>query len=66
MNPEKPRGHFLTFDLGSPTHCAEISAALKKNGVLTDYRGQKLRIGFGLYHTEENILKLISRCETRK
>ena len=61
MNPKKPRGHFLTFDLGSPTHCAEISDALKKNGVLTDYRGQKLRVGFGLYHTEADVLKLVSR-----
>ncbi len=53
-------GHFLTFDLETPENCAKYSAELKKNGVLTDYRGQRLRIGFGLYQNEEDVLKLIA------
>lgn len=56
------RGHFLTFDLESPENCANFAAALKQKGVLTDYRGQRLRIGFGLYQTEKDVLKLVSEC----
>jgi len=53
------RGHFLTFDLESPENCVKTSQELKKRGVLTDFRGQRLRIGFGLYHSELDADQLI-------
>ena len=63
MNPDSvTRAHFLTFDLESAKNCANFAAALKQKGVLTDYRGQRLRIGFGIYQSEKDVLKLISEC----
>jgi len=29
---------------------ARIAAALKQQGIMTDYRGDRLRFGFALYH----------------
>jgi selenocysteine lyase/cysteine desulfurase len=61
MNPTTPRGHFLTFDLGSADRCAKVHASLESKGILTDYRGQRLRFGFGLYQSEADVQKLIER-----
>ena len=46
----KQHGHFLTFRLGSPSEVAELAAQLKRAGIETDYRGDRLRFGFALYH----------------
>ena len=46
----KLHGHFLTFRLGSPAEVAELAAQLKRAGIETDYRGDRLRFGFALYH----------------
>jgi selenocysteine lyase/cysteine desulfurase len=43
-------GHFLTFKLASPSEAAELAALLKRSGIETDYRSDRLRFGFGLYH----------------
>lgn len=43
-------GHFLTFALPSPEHAKKYHDELKKHGILTDFRGSRLRFGFGLYH----------------
>lgn len=43
-------GHFLTFRFGSPAEVAELAAQLKRAGIETDYRGDRLRFGFALYH----------------
>lgn len=42
-------GHFFTFKLASTVEVAELAAFLKNNGIYTDYRGDRLRFGFGLY-----------------
>lgn len=47
-------GHFLTFQLPSAEKAENLSKHLRKNGVLTDYRGNKLRFGFALYHNSED------------
>ncbi|WP_334015638.1 aminotransferase class V-fold PLP-dependent enzyme [Alteromonas sp. S167] len=47
------RGHFLTFELESADITQQLSAALKEQGILTDSRGNRLRFGFGLYHTKD-------------
>jgi selenocysteine lyase/cysteine desulfurase len=52
------RGHFLTFRL---TDAAAIHAALHAAGVITDYRDDRLRIGFGLYHDDGDVDELVHR-----
>jgi selenocysteine lyase/cysteine desulfurase len=53
---EPSRGHFLTFR----TEEAEaIHRRLLEAKVITDYRGDRLRFGFGLYHDEEDIERLM-------
>ena len=47
-------GHFLTFKLPSADITAQLSEHLRDNGVLTDYRGDRLRFGFALYHNPED------------
>lgn len=43
-------GHFFTFQLPSATLVNEIAAQLSAQGVHTDYRNDRLRFGFALYH----------------
>lgn len=43
-------GHFLTFRFGTPSEVADLAALLKRAGIETDYRGDRLRFGFALYH----------------
>ncbi|MDH3967847.1 MAG: aminotransferase class V-fold PLP-dependent enzyme [Rhodospirillales bacterium] len=53
---EPNRGHFLTFR----TQDAEaIHRRLLAAKVITDVRGDRLRLGFGLYHDGEDIERLI-------
>ena len=53
---EPNRGHFLTFR----TQQAEaIHRRLLDANVITDYRGDRLRFGFGIYHDPEDIERLI-------
>lgn len=59
LNAAQPRGHFLTFDLLTPDNCAAVHDQLKGRGVLTDYRGQRLRIGFGMYQGAEDVAQLL-------
>jgi kynureninase len=55
------RGNFLTFRLPD---AAAIHAALHAENVITDYRDDRLRIGFGLYHDEAGIDELVGRLST--
>jgi selenocysteine lyase/cysteine desulfurase len=55
------RGHFLTFRLPD---AAGAHAALHATGVITDYRDDRLRIGFGLYHDDADIDELHRRLAT--
>ncbi len=49
------RGHFLTFELESAHATKALATALEARNILTDFRGNRLRFGFGLYHTREYI-----------
>jgi len=51
------RGNFLTF---RTEHAGDIYQALHERGVITDYRADRLRIGFGIYHDEEDVDRLTS------
>lgn len=53
-------GHFLTFEMPSVEETQKMVKDLKSRGVLVDSRGTRLRFGFGLYHTLENIKKVVS------
>ena len=52
------RGHFLTF---RTPEAGTIHQRLLAENVVTDYRGDRLRFGFGLYHDDEDIDQL---CRT--
>jgi selenocysteine lyase/cysteine desulfurase len=52
---EAMRGRFLAFR----TNQAEaIVAALAAQNIIADHRGDRLRIGFGLYHGEDDVRRL--------
>ncbi len=55
VSDEAIRGHFLTFELDSADETKVLASALKEHHILTDFRGNRLRFGFGLYHTPEYI-----------
>jgi selenocysteine lyase/cysteine desulfurase len=52
------RGNFLTF---RRPDAGELYAKLHAAGVITDFRDDRLRIGFGLYHGESDVDELCDR-----
>jgi len=52
---EPNRGNFLTF---RSERAGELHRQLLKSDIITDFRGDRLRFGFGLYHDEEDVAKL--------
>jgi len=52
------RGNFLTFET---QQAADLYAQLHAGKVVTDFRGTRLRIGFGIYQTEEDVDRLLTR-----
>ena len=55
------RGNFLTFETGM---AAELYQALHQRKVITDHRGNRLRIGFGVYHDESDVDRLVAEVQT--
>jgi selenocysteine lyase/cysteine desulfurase len=53
--PAGRRGNFLTFQTAD---AAEIYRALHERKVITDYRGDRLRIGFGVYQDDTDVDRL--------
>lgn len=49
------RGNFLTFELDDPS---VFYRRLHDSRVITDYRGNRLRIGFGIYHDMSDVHQL--------
>jgi kynureninase len=55
---EPARGNFLAFEHPQAAQwCGRLHAA----GIITDVRGTRLRLGFGLYHTANDVERLIAR-----
>jgi selenocysteine lyase/cysteine desulfurase len=50
------RGNFLTF---RSDDAADIYQRLHERRVITDYRGDRLRIGFGIYHDESDVDRVL-------
>ena len=46
------RGHFLTFQTAD---AAKLYTLLHQQGIMTDYRANRLRFGFGIYHGKQDI-----------
>jgi selenocysteine lyase/cysteine desulfurase len=46
------RGHFLTFELAD---AQAIHDRLARANIITDVRGERIRFGFGCYHTADEI-----------
>ncbi|MBW3605208.1 MAG: aminotransferase class V-fold PLP-dependent enzyme [Actinobacteria bacterium] len=51
-------GHLLAFDV---PHAAEVTAALARRNVVADHRGSRVRIGFGVYHEDRDLDRLLDR-----
>jgi len=49
LTPNKNHGHFLTFKLDEK-EVASLAKLLAENGIKTDFRGDRLRFGFAIYH----------------
>jgi selenocysteine lyase/cysteine desulfurase len=54
--PPQERGNFLTF---RTDRAADIYRSLHDHAVITDYRRDRLRIGFGVYHDELDVDRLL-------
>jgi selenocysteine lyase/cysteine desulfurase len=50
------RGNFLTF---RSDHAEPIYRRLHERGVITDYRADRLRVGFGIYQDETDVDRLL-------
>jgi kynureninase len=57
---ETRRGNFLTFET---PRAQAIYQALHEHGVVTDVRGTRLRVGFGIYQTLEEVDEFLRRSE---
>lgn len=55
IHDESERGHFLTFNLPDGEVTEMLSQFLRNNNIQTDFRGNRLRFGFGLYHDAQDI-----------
>lgn len=61
--PAEPlaRGNFLTFQT---ERAEELYSRLHGHDVITDYRRDRLRLGFGVYHDEDDVDRLIEVLAT--
>ncbi len=55
-----PRGNFLTFKTAD---AKKLYTDLHHRGIITDYRYDRLRVGFGVYHDESDVDRLIEVFE---
>lgn len=60
LPPEARRGNFLSFERPD---AREIHELLTEQQVVTDTRGNRLRFGFGIYHTLEDVADLARRLD---
>jgi kynureninase len=51
------RGHFLTFEM---QNAQAIHHQLARANIVTDVRGQRLRFGFGCYHTADEVATAVA------
>lgn len=56
-----PRGNFLAFDLEG---AEDVERRLAARGILVDRRGRRIRFGFGVYHDDAFVDRLLERTQT--
>ena len=54
-------GHFLTLEATDLIQAERCQQTLSQNHILIDRRGPRLRIGFGLYQDQQDVLELCHR-----
>jgi kynureninase len=59
---DRRRGHFLTFETGN---AAALHDELLARRIVTDVRGDRIRFGFGCYHTARDIERAVERLRDR-
>ncbi|GHB68173.1 hypothetical protein GCM10008107_17030 [Psychrosphaera saromensis] len=52
LTPNSAHGHFLTFKLAE-SDVVEIAKKMDAHGIKTDFRGDRLRFGFAIYHNPQ-------------
>jgi len=57
---EQRRGRFLTFRTGE---ASRLDRALANRNIIVDHRGDRLRIGFGIYQDEADVDRLVSALQ---
>ena len=50
-------GHFLTIEFADQAVCKKVQQDLAKKNILTDFRGSRLRFGFGMYLDDQDVLE---------
>ncbi len=58
---ERNHSHFFTFVFPSVAATKALAEQLETAGVIVDYRGNRLRFGFGLYQDENDVDELFRR-----
>ncbi|SDZ86949.1 aminotransferase class V-fold PLP-dependent enzyme [Microbulbifer marinus] len=56
---ENGHGHFFTFDCGTAQDAERLQKELKSRAVLSDRRQQLLRLGFAIYHGENETYRQV-------
>jgi len=56
-------GHFLTFEAPSLKVATEAYQFLKDLNIIIDLRGQRLRFGFGLYHSHGDVERITTKLK---
>jgi selenocysteine lyase/cysteine desulfurase len=56
VGPAIERGHFLAFETAA---AAAIHEQLARANIVTDRRGERIRFGFGCYHTADDIAQAV-------
>jgi len=54
---ERRRGRFLTFRTGDAHH---LFRELASRNIIVDHRGDRLRVGFGIYQDEDDVARLVA------
>ncbi|MBL7714299.1 MAG: aminotransferase class V-fold PLP-dependent enzyme [Bdellovibrionales bacterium] len=61
FEPKNTGSHFLTF---RTSRAGEHVQSLRKKGIWTDSRMDRLRVGFGIYQSTDDVLELLKRIQT--
>ncbi len=51
-------GHLLAFEV---PHASEVETELARRNVIVDHRGSRVRLGFGVYHDDADVDRLVDR-----